>query len=137
MSALSIPAWGRASGRFSTFTARAGRSGTWRCTPVRGAVGGGFEAGWPVMAPPSFRKGSGPLPVSARTADSARMPAAAPPIPATIFPRLVKAKSRDLLTGELGFLRLERADGTHGYGPPQTPRPIDRGIPDKLFTSPP
>src|ERR1700736_4768336 len=44
-SAVSRPAWGRASGEFSTLIANAGRFGELPTTPVNGQVGGGGGGG--------------------------------------------------------------------------------------------
>src|SRR5436305_4439212 len=100
MSALSSPACGRASGRFSTLMARAGRFGGWaHCTPVSGHVGGAESC--PVILLPMSCSALGPVPVSASTETRATSPTTAPPAPAAIFPRLVKATLEILLTGGL------------------------------------
>src|SRR5919198_2803072 len=60
MSAHDRPVWGREAGRFSTFTARAGRLGTLgRVTPVSGQSfrGGEAPAGDPLWEPPPGNSG--------------------------------------------------------------------------------
>src|SRR6266516_1891550 len=68
MSAHDRPVWGRAPGWFSTFTARAGRSGTWPFgpRPVRGhAVGNGEDEGRVASPDPLVADPDGVPPVHA------------------------------------------------------------------------
>ena len=96
MSAHDSPVWGRALGRFSTLTARAGRFGTDEATrtPVSGQMGGGGgRVGLPEGPPPGVPLAEGVFFVepNATSPTTAPMMTTATMSTVRIWPRLVKA----------------------------------------------
>src|SRR5947207_3235807 len=101
MSAQDSPVWGRAAGRFSTFTARARRSGTelFGASPVRGHTGGGGDDEAPGEDPPSLPLATGTPALPPRNSTAPATPPATTSVTTieATMPRRVKAIVRGLL----------------------------------------